>query len=176
MKFEELVDLDKQHKANCDALKKIANFMLEKNLSEEYVSLEETMDEGTLLDWYISSVSSQDEPIWTEEHIKELLNDYYVIPKEVEKISKDKLLGVNFPCAVGDTIYYVRYYADAKLEIFEEWLVNRIDIYADKIIFRLTHEGTNDYNTALEKEFGTYWFADKEQAKKHLKKLKGEIQ
>lgn len=174
MKFEELVDLDKQHKSNCEALKKVADFMLEG--TEKYVPLEEKMDEGTLQDWYISSVSSEDEPVWTEAHIEELLNDYYVIPKEVEKISKTKLTGFNLPCTVGDTIYYVKYYADEKLEMFEEWLVNRIDIYADKIIFRLTHEETDDYNTALEKEFGTYWFADKEKAKKHLKKLKGEIQ
>lgn len=37
-----------------------------------------------LTDWYINSVSSDDTPVWTEEHIEELLNDFYVIPKSNE--------------------------------------------------------------------------------------------
>lgn len=41
------------------------------------------VDEGYLLDWYISSVSDEDEPVWTEEHIKELYNDFIVIPRKV---------------------------------------------------------------------------------------------
>ena len=43
--------------------------------------MENAMDRGTLIDWYISSVSAEDYPVWTEEHIDELLNDFYVIPK-----------------------------------------------------------------------------------------------
>lgn len=50
----------------------------------KYIDIEEAMDLGTLLDWYISSVSQEDTPVWTEEHIQELLNDYYVIPKELK--------------------------------------------------------------------------------------------
>lgn len=45
------------------------------------VDLNESMDIGTLYDWYISSVGD-DEPIWTEKHIEELFNDFYLIPKE----------------------------------------------------------------------------------------------
>ena len=41
------------------------------------------VDEGYLLDWYISSVSDEYEPVWTEEHIKELHNDFIVIPRKV---------------------------------------------------------------------------------------------
>ena len=40
------------------------------------------IDRGTLVDWYINSVSGDDTPVWTEEHIDELLKDFYVIPKE----------------------------------------------------------------------------------------------
>ena len=40
-------------------------------------------DEAYLFDWYISSVSDEDEPVWTEEHIKELCNDFIVIPRKV---------------------------------------------------------------------------------------------
>lgn len=37
-----------------------------------------------LVAWYISSVSDEDKPIWTEEHIEELLKDFIVIPREQE--------------------------------------------------------------------------------------------
>lgn len=40
------------------------------------------VDKGYLIDWYISSVSEEDSPVWTEEHIEELCHDFYVIPKE----------------------------------------------------------------------------------------------
>lgn len=46
------------------------------------VDLEKAMDKSTLCDWYITSVSPKDEPVWTDRHIKELLNDFYVIPKD----------------------------------------------------------------------------------------------
>lgn len=48
------------------------------------VDLEEAMDESTLYDWYVTSVKQTDTPVWTGEHIEELLNDFYVIPKEAE--------------------------------------------------------------------------------------------
>lgn len=63
-----------------------------KNLEEQgrllvlpcLVDLEKAMDESTLYDWYVTSVVQTDTPVWTEEHIEELLNDFYVIPKEAE--------------------------------------------------------------------------------------------
>lgn len=48
------------------------------------VDLEKAMDKSTLYDWYVTSVVQKDTPVWTEEHIEELLNDFYVIPKEAE--------------------------------------------------------------------------------------------
>nr|DAW62942.1 MAG TPA: hypothetical protein [Caudoviricetes sp.] len=50
------------------------------------VDLEKAMDKSTLCDWYITSVSPKDEPVWTDRHIEELLNDFYVIPKEAEEV------------------------------------------------------------------------------------------
>ena len=44
--------------------------------------LDRSMDEGTLVDWYISSIDETIPPIWTPEHISELLKDFYVIPKK----------------------------------------------------------------------------------------------
>ena len=51
----------------------------------EYVSKEAAYDYGTLFDWYISSVSEDDTPVWTDEHIEELLKDFLVIPKDTPK-------------------------------------------------------------------------------------------
>ena len=48
------------------------------------VDLEKAMDKSTLYDWYVTSVVQKDTPVWTGEHIEELLNDFYVIPKEAE--------------------------------------------------------------------------------------------
>lgn len=47
----------------------------------EYIDKSEAVGEGYLQDWYISSVSEDDEPVWTEAHIEELANDFIVIPK-----------------------------------------------------------------------------------------------
>lgn len=41
-------------------------------------------DYGTLVDWYISSVDKDDTPVWTEEHIKELMNDFYIVVKSIK--------------------------------------------------------------------------------------------
>ncbi len=49
---------------------------------KEYLE-RESYDHATLSDWYISSVGNEP-PYWTEEHIDELLNDFYVIPRELE--------------------------------------------------------------------------------------------
>lgn len=46
------------------------------------VDLEKAMDESTLYDWYVTSVKRTVTPVWTGEHIEELLNDFYVIPKD----------------------------------------------------------------------------------------------
>lgn len=49
---------------------------------KEYIERETAYDIATLEDWYINSVSDNDTPVWTEEHLEELLNDFYVIPKD----------------------------------------------------------------------------------------------
>ncbi len=40
-----------------------------------------SVDFDYLSDWYLSSISDEEPPVWTEEHLKELFNDFYVIPK-----------------------------------------------------------------------------------------------
>ena len=53
---------------------------------KEYISIDVAYDIGTLEDWYINSISQNDTPVWTEEHLAELLNDFYVIPKDTPTV------------------------------------------------------------------------------------------
>lgn len=48
----------------------------------KYIDAEEALDEATLQDWYLNSIDNTALPVWTEEHIYELCNDFIVIPKE----------------------------------------------------------------------------------------------
>lgn len=41
------------------------------------------IDIGYLYDWYQSSIDETIPPVWTDEHIEELNNDFYLIPKEI---------------------------------------------------------------------------------------------
>ena len=43
--------------------------------------LEKAWKEVDLAQWYIASVDEH-EPIWTDKHIEELCNDFYLIPKK----------------------------------------------------------------------------------------------
>lgn len=51
-----------------------------------YEDLEENaVDFGYLHDWYIGSVTDA-EPVWTDAHLEELVNDFILIPKDVQTI------------------------------------------------------------------------------------------
>lgn len=52
----------------------------------EYLSKDACVGLGYLTDWYITSVSENDKPVWTDEHIEELYNDFYVIPKDTATV------------------------------------------------------------------------------------------
>lgn len=52
----------------------------------KYVECEAGYDYATLEDWYINSVSETDSPVWTKNHLEELLNDFYLIPKDTDTI------------------------------------------------------------------------------------------
>lgn len=41
------------------------------------------VDTGYLSDWYQQSIDETVPPVWTDEHIEELNNDFYLIPKEI---------------------------------------------------------------------------------------------
>lgn len=61
---------------HCAFCEKLADYIKTANRSEEII------DSGYLEDWYINSIDDTIPPIWTTEHIEELLNDFYVIPKK----------------------------------------------------------------------------------------------
>ena len=46
-----------------------------------YLSTDEAYDYATLACWYQNSIDETHPPIWTDEHLEELLKDFYVIPK-----------------------------------------------------------------------------------------------
>ena len=56
-----------------------------KDLEEQgrLIDSDKAVDFGYLSDWYIVSVDENDEPVWTEKHLDELLADFILIPKEV---------------------------------------------------------------------------------------------
>lgn len=47
----------------------------------DFINLDIAYDSDSLTVWYISSVGSET-PVWTDKHIEELLNDFYLIPKD----------------------------------------------------------------------------------------------
>lgn len=42
----------------------------------------ECVDEDYLQCWYMDSVMPHDEPVWTDKHIEELVQDFYLIVRE----------------------------------------------------------------------------------------------
>ena len=61
-----------------------ANYM--ERLAEHRKFLDETAhDEGDLAQWYIDSVIPTDKPVWTKEHLEELVQDYWMIPKPMDE-------------------------------------------------------------------------------------------
>lgn len=50
--------------------------------SLDCISKDDCVSEGYLQNWYIDSVDETSNPKWTEEHIAELCQDFYIIPKE----------------------------------------------------------------------------------------------
>jgi len=55
----------------------------------EYINCEDAYGYQTLEDWYINSIDSTISPVWTGEHIEELLNDFYIISKDTPTIEAE---------------------------------------------------------------------------------------
>ena len=61
----------------------VLNMLKEKD--KEIENLKENIDYQTLCDFLISSVSKEEKPVWTEEHIEELLENFEVRWKDAYK-------------------------------------------------------------------------------------------
>ena len=70
---------------SCDGDERRCDFYPEvrqRAMQKMHGRLGDPIDRAYLSDWYINSVSESDIPVWTEEHLDELFNDFYLIPKE----------------------------------------------------------------------------------------------
>ncbi len=47
-----------------------------------YVDIDKAVGFGYLSDWYQNSIDDTISPIWTDEHLMELVNDFLVIPND----------------------------------------------------------------------------------------------
>lgn len=54
---------------------KIFNFQLSNEFAKEFIK-ENSVSEGFLQDWYQNSVLETDTPVWTDEHIAEMVGDF----------------------------------------------------------------------------------------------------
>ena len=41
------------------------------------------VDMGYLQDWYQNSIDATQEPVWTDKHLEELFEDFWLIPKKI---------------------------------------------------------------------------------------------
>lgn len=55
-------------------------------MKSRYVDIDEAYEYADLTCWYQDSIDNTVPPIWTDEHLEELLNDFYVIPKDAHTI------------------------------------------------------------------------------------------
>lgn len=62
-----------------DIMKKFRNA---NETTREFIK-ENAVDEDFLQNWYQDSVLETDIPVWTDEHIAEMIGDFYLIPREV---------------------------------------------------------------------------------------------
>ena len=75
---------------------------------------------------------------------------------------------IELPCKVGDKVYVV-YSASG----IQEWEVTKMVVEnADRILLKLGHQGTDDFNMAFPNEFGECVFFTKEEAEKRRRSCK----
>lgn len=102
-----------------------------------YIDTDDAWGEGTLQDWYLNSIENATPPVWTEEHIAELCNDFIVIPK-------------NAPLA------------DARLERHGVWLpLETTNGKYGKKVFKCSECGTFHFSSEFCPKCGALMDADK---------------
>lgn len=92
-----------------------------------------------------------------------------------DKLESGRL--VEQPCKVGDTVWLVKYLTckgTPPVEIFDEWVIDKIVTIKHGTVFYGTHEGTEDFRPFGDDEYKVNWFTDKAEAEAKLKELRGE--
>jgi len=90
---------------------------------KRYIDLDKAVDIGYLGDWYQSSIDTTVPPIWTDEHLEELCNDFIIIPKDTIPANvKEIRYGRWIPSVSKDNFYAeicseCRYVEEWNLEI-----------------------------------------------------------
>lgn len=99
-----------------------------------YLSTDEAYEYNDLACWYQNSIDETQPPIWTDEHLEELLNDFYIIPKETptaDVVPKTELDLLKSTITHKEEKAYNKGYADAKADILEKL---QADIVRDEIL------------------------------------------
>lgn len=153
----------------------------------KFIDLDDSWGEGILQDWYIHSVNPDDKPQWTDEHIEELCNDFYVIPKETTKYDIDCNLNrlkelseaykdgrcLVLPYKVGDTVY-------TNMRAVGWYYREKNKPYKAKIAFIGINDSDNFVNVVFENDnmlqfnfsdFGKTVFLTKEEAERALEEI-----
>lgn len=149
----------------------------------KFIDVDNSWGKGILYDWYIHSVSPMDKPQWTEEHIEELCNDFYVIPKEtiqydidcnfdrlkeLSEADKDGRCLV-LPCKVGDILYQPtrNFVSEFRIRFIEISTCNNLFIHTDVV------KGINMTGEIFgEDSIGKTVFLTKEEAERALEERK----
>ena len=145
----------------------------------KFIDVDNSWGKGILYDWYIHSVSPMDKPQWTEEHIEELCNDFYVIPKETTQYdidcNFDRLKELSeadkdgrclvLPCKVGDKAFVLM--KDIPTSIEETVCSNMY------MVIQAPFPYDEDIDMFLKiKDFGKTVFLTKEEAERALEERK----
>jgi hypothetical protein len=81
---------------------------------KEYIEREAAYDYNTLECWYQDSLLNPNSPpVWTNEHLEELLNDFYLIPKDTPIADVAK---------VKHGVWLTQEYQDGKDDEGDEWV------------------------------------------------------
>lgn len=65
---------------------------------KKYIDLDKAVNIGYLGDWYQSSIDTTVPPIWTDEHLEELCNDFIVIPKDTAPADVEEVQHGKWSC------------------------------------------------------------------------------
>lgn len=116
-------------------------------LNSHKLDVNDAMDKGTLQNRYINSAAGDDTPIWTDEHIAELVNDCYVFPKSDNYIEYDT---VNSSDYRNDLVFWCHTADNLPYPLYDAYMNLQTDGYGSQC-YLVEYNG--EYGVALLNEF-----------------------